>query len=179
MRKEFGKTLRALFLRAMKERLPSFRETKVTSPSFWPGERAFCLVVTAGLHLWLVLSPSQKDYDMFTLLAGWSRLGRYPALTMIPSSRLPEEGHGEFEEAEYLFRLPSLWTREERWWVIREPLLDVTIEALMKQMDPVPQAEAERLVTPLVDEAMEKTETYALPYFEALLAWEEKRRKEE
>lgn len=168
MRKEFGKALRAFFPKAMKERLPLFREVNVSSIYCGPGERAFCREVSPSLHLWIVLSPSHKDYDMFTILVGWSRRGRYPELRMIPSFRMPDEGHGEFEEAEYLTRLPSLWSRDDNWWVIRKPLQELTIEALMMQMETVPLEEAQRLVVPLVDDAVQAIERYALPYFELL-----------
>jgi len=170
MRKEFGKSLRSLFGRAMKEKFPLFKEEKVASLNFWPGQRAYRKVVSPSLHLWIVLSPSPKDYDEFTILVGWSRLGRYPELSMIPSFRLPEEGHGEFEEVEYFARLPFLWGREDRWWVIREPLLAFTTEALMKQMEPISPEEAQRFTAPLVEDAVRKIEEHALPYFEALLS---------
>ncbi|MHC9541273.1 MAG: hypothetical protein AB9903_17350 [Vulcanimicrobiota bacterium] len=168
MRKEFGKALRALFSKAMKERLPLFREVKVTSIYCGPGERAFCREVSPSLRLWIVLSPSPRDYDMFTILVGWSRRDRYPELSMIPSIRMPDEGHGEFDEAEYLTRLPSLWSHNDTWWVIREPLQEVTIEALMKQLEPIPPEEAQRLVAPLVDDSLQALERNALPYFELL-----------
>ncbi|MGV8124635.1 MAG: hypothetical protein AB2L14_33220 [Candidatus Xenobiia bacterium LiM19] len=168
MRKELGKALRSLFSRAMKEKFHQFRETKVESVYFWPGERAFCLAGRKDLRCWIVLSPSLKDYDMFTVLVGWSRLGRYPELSMIPSIRLPDEAHGEFEEPEYLTRLPSLWTREDAWWVIREPLLEITIETLEKQSAPISPEEAQLLTAPHVCDALQKLGKYAVPYFEAL-----------
>jgi hypothetical protein len=168
MRKELGKALRSLFSRAMKEKLHQFRETKVESVYFWPGERAYCLAGRKDLLCWIVLSPSLKDYDMFTVLVGWSRLGRYPELSMIPSIRQPDENHGEFEEPEYLTRLPSLWTREDKWWVIREPLFEITIEVLEKQSAPISPEEAQLLTAPHVRDAMQKLEKYAVPYFEAL-----------
>lgn len=170
MRKEFGKSLRALFCRAMKEKFPLFNEVKVTSLSFQPGQWAFLRIVSQSLHLWIVLAPSPKDYDEFTVLVGWSRLGRYPELSMIPSFRLPEEGQCEFEEVEYFARLPFLRGREDRWWVIREPMLALTTEALMKQMEPIPPEEAQRLTAPLVEDAVRKLQECAVPYFEALIA---------
>jgi len=168
MRKELGKALRSLFSRAMKEKLHQFRETKVESVYFWPGERAYCLAGRKDLLCWIVLSPSLKDYDMFTVLVGWSRLGRYPELSMIPSIRQPDSNHSEFGESEYLTRLPSLWTREDKWWVIREPLFEITIEALEKQSAPISLEEAQLLTAPHVRDAMQKLEKYAVPYFEAL-----------
>jgi hypothetical protein len=78
MRKEYGKVLRQYFSKKMKEKLPEFKEEKIKSMYLWPGERAFSQSFPDSLKCWIVLSPSPKDYDEFTVLIGWSTLGRYP-----------------------------------------------------------------------------------------------------
>jgi len=73
MRKEYGKALRTLFSSEMKRAVSNFEEVKVKSSYFWPGDRAFRWQATGHLHCWIVLSPSKKDYDEFTVLIGWSK----------------------------------------------------------------------------------------------------------
>ncbi len=168
MRKEYGKALRAEFSSIMKQELPGFEETKVKSIYFWSGDRAFCRKVTDRLHCWIVLSPSKKDYDEFTVLIGWSKLGRYPELSMIPCAQMPTPDHEEFANQEYLTRLPSLWTNQDQWWVVKEFQAPLTMEELAASLEPVPAAKANQAVIPLVRDAVAKLKEFGLPYLEKL-----------
>ena len=80
MRKEYGKALRILFAVQMKQVVGHFEQVRVESTYFWPGDRAYRWQASDQLHCWIVLSPSKKDYDQFTVLVGWSKQGRYPEL---------------------------------------------------------------------------------------------------
>lgn len=114
MRKEFGKVLRRAFAKRMKEVAKEFKEVRISSPYRASGERAFCWSVDNSVCCWIVLSPSPKDYDEFTILIGWSTWGRYPELSVIPSMLKPTENRDEFKQEEYLIRLPQLWTDEDK-----------------------------------------------------------------
>ncbi|MBF0246396.1 MAG: hypothetical protein HQL31_14220 [Planctomycetes bacterium] len=164
MRKEYGKVLRQYFTKKMKERLPEFKAEKIKSVFIWPGQRAFCQVISDSLKYWIVLSPSPKDYDEFTVLIGWSTLGRYPELTVIPSFLLPSPDRAEFSQAEYLARLPQLWTEKDVWWIVKafEPAL--TVEQMTANMAPISVAVAEERVIPCVEDAIKKILDFGIPY---------------
>ncbi|HPB29617.1 MAG TPA: hypothetical protein PLU41_05455 [Acidobacteriota bacterium] len=164
MRKEYGRVLRQYFSKQMKERLPEFREEKVQSVYLWPGQRAFGRSVSGSLKCWIVLSPSPKDYDEFTVLVGWSTLGRYPELTVIPSPILPSPDRGEFRQAEYLTRLPQLWTHKDEWWVIQAFEPAFTVEQMTARLAPIPAPAAEAKVIPRVDDAIDKVIKIGIPY---------------
>jgi hypothetical protein len=162
MRKEYGKVLRQYFSKKMKEKLPQFEEEKVKSMYLWPGERAFSQSFPDSLKCWIVLSPSLKDYDEFTVLIGWSTLGRYPEA--VPVAMLPSLDRAEFRQEEYLTRLPGLWTVKDPWWVVQpfEPAL--TVEQMTAKMAPISAKAAEEKVIPCVDDAINKVLDFGLPY---------------
>ncbi|NLI48156.1 MAG: hypothetical protein GX414_13705 [Acidobacteria bacterium] len=164
MRKEYGKALRQYFSKQMKERLPEFKEEKVQSVYLWPGQRAFSRPLSGSLKCWIVLSPSPKDFDEFTVLIGWSTLGRYPELSVIPSPQSPSPDRVEFSQPEYLTRLPQLWTRQDEWWVIQEFEPALTVEQMTARMAPIPAPAAEEKVIPRVQESIDKVIEYGLPY---------------
>lgn len=166
MRKEYGKVLRTLFSKEMEKSLRHFEETKVDSVYFWPGDRAFRWKFSDDLHCWIVLSPSQKGYDEFTVLIGWSKMGRYPELSMVPCFQMPTSERTEFDNDEYLTRLPSLWTHEDRWWVVREFSPAISAAELEARMKPIPADEARQTVMPLVKDAIDKLQRYGVPYLE-------------
>lgn len=168
MRKEYGKALRALFAAEMKRAASHFEEVKVKSVYFWPGDRAYRWQATDRLHCWIVLSPSKKDYDEFTVLIGWSRQGRYPELSMVPCAEHPTPNRGEFAREEYLTRLPYLWGNEDRWWVVKEFRAPQSVADLEASVQPIPASEAREAVAPLVKDAISKIEETGLPYLEAL-----------
>lgn len=164
MRKEYGTVLRRYFSKKMRETLPEFKEEKVQSAYLWPGQRAFGRLVAGSLQCWIVLSPSPKDYDEFTVLIGWSTLGRYPELSVIPSPQSPSPDRAEFSQPEYLTRLPQLWTQRDEWWVIQEFEPALTVEQMTARMAPIPAPAAEAKVIPRVDDAIGKLIAFGLPY---------------
>ena len=164
MRKEYGKALRALFAAQMKHAVPHFEEVKVRSMYFWPGDRAFRLQVTDQVHCWIVLSPSKKNYDEFTILIGWSKRGRYPELSMVPCAEQPKPDRNEFANEEYLTRLPYLWTSEDKWWVVEKFRAPRSVTEIEASLRPLAAAEAKEAVAPLVHDAISKIEEFGLPY---------------
>ena len=166
MRKEYGKALRSLFTARMKAELPRFEETRVSSMYFWPGHRAFRWKASEQIHCWIVLSPSPKDLDEFTLLIGWSTLGRYPELSMVPCAELPSDSRDEFRFDEYLTRLPFLWSDRDTWWKVPTPGRPGSMAALQARPEPVPADKAREAVAHLVDDAIERLKAHAIPYLE-------------
>ena len=170
MKKELNKALRDLFDRGMAARLPQFKQVKVESAYFWPGNRAYRWDSRPGLTAWVVLNPNPSGQDQFTVMVGWSTMDRYPELSMQPNLRRPEPDHAEFEELEYLTRLPFLWTQEDRWWIVRD-LTKPNLESLMESIRALPSAEALALVEPHANDALDKLEQLALPYLQARANW--------
>ena len=168
MRKEYGKALRTMFAAKMKAELRQFEEVKIKSLYFWPGDRAYRWIVNERLHCWIVLSPSKKDYDEFTVLVGWSKLGRYPELSMVPSPQLPNASRDEFNRDEYLARLPSLWTNIDSWWVVRKFRMPNSAADLAARIEPIPATTAREAVSPRVDDAILKIREFGVPYLEEL-----------
>jgi hypothetical protein len=168
MRKEYSQALRKIFSRRMKEELPQFSETKVSSMYFWPGDRAYGWSVTDKLRCWIVLSPSKKDYDEFNILVGWSKLGRYPELSMVRCAEHPSPERREFKHDEYLTRLPYLWTDHDVWWVVKEFRPAQSVADLKVSLEPVSAAEAHHHVQPRVEDAIRKLNEYGIPYLKEL-----------
>ena len=166
MRKEYGKALRKIFAERMKQELPKFEEVKIKSIYLPGGDRAYRWKASDMLHCWVVSSPSKKDRDEFTVLIGWSKKGRYPELSMVPCFDLPEPDRREFSNEEYLTRLPYLWTKEDKWWVIKEFYVPGSIEELQASLAPVPEIEAKEAVEPLVVDAIDRIKEYGIPYLD-------------
>ncbi len=174
MRKEFGKVLRDYFSRKMKSLVPDFAEEKVKSVYIGPGERAFCKKIDDSLYCWIVLSPSAKDYDEFTLMVGWSNRARYPELSPIPSHISPTPDRSEFSESEYLVRLPELFSGKDGWWVIKPFEAPLTIAQLQASLSPVSKQEAQALVIPQVDSAFNRLIETGLPYLKAYVDFKQR-----
>jgi hypothetical protein len=164
MRKEFGKVLRDSFSQKMKNFIPEFKEEKVKSQYLWPGERAFCKKINDSIFCWIVLSPSPKDYDEFTVLIGWSTLGRYPESNAIASFMNPTRERAEFSHSEFLIRLPQLWTINDFWWVVKPFIAAFITEQLQNSIAPITKQEAEALVIPQVEAAFSKLMDIGIPY---------------
>jgi hypothetical protein len=91
VRKEYGVALREVFSETLTAVCPYFALVKKpTMLAGVPGERAYRWIVTDSQHLWVVLVPDQQR-EAFTIELGWSRLGRFPQLTMRPSLVAPAD----------------------------------------------------------------------------------------
>ena len=164
MRKEYGRVLRELFAQRMREAHPEFSQTKVSTIYFIPGDRAFEKKVDGGTSLWINLHIDSK-LECFNVEIGWSDFGRWPEQGM----RLSEIRPGnktEFDEKEYLTRLPFLWTEIDAWFEIEPFDPDVSVQDLMKKMEPLDKEEAHARVAPVVEECIEKISRFAVPYLQ-------------
>lgn len=175
MRKELGKVLRSTFKSKMGVMLPQFREEKVKSEYFFPGDRAFRHQVGTELALWIVLCPSNKGLDEFTVMVGWSRLARYPELSMVPCILLPSQDRREFEAQEYMTRLPFIMGRGDEWWVIKSFGFS-TLAELLASLEVIPEEKAKDMVMPKVEDAVASIVEFGEPYLAALVEWASSKR---
>ncbi len=172
MRKEYGKALRELFTVEMNARLPQFLPIKVSSIYLFPGERAFRWIPAEPIHLWILLCPHQKGREAFTVEIGWSRLGRFPELSMRPSLEVPSARRVEFAMDEYVCRLGMLVSGGDYWWQLEDSELPDSQETyrayLQSKTIPVTPQDAIQVVRPQVQDAVDKLRLYAIPYLEEL-----------
>ncbi|CAI8838846.1 hypothetical protein [Methylocaldum szegediense] len=178
MRKEYGKALRDRFDREMKARLPTFKPFKSKSIYLFPGERVYHRILENPIHCFIILVPSRKDTDEFTIEIGWSKPGRFPELGMRPSGR-PTPERTEFEQAELVCRLSDFWTREDVWWPVGAVAkLDVLnpkdqMEALMARVKPISPDEANEAVQGPVEESIDRIIAHAVPYLDEFARFQE------
>lgn len=130
MRKEYGTVLRELFTDGLAYACPEFNLVKAHSAAAcFPGERAYCWRISESVFLWVVLIPDQKREAFFVEL-GWSRRGRFPQLTALPSGIRPSDP-GLVNEKKYLCRLGELSRGDDVGWLVEELRLDATEEEIM------------------------------------------------
>jgi hypothetical protein len=168
LRKEYGAALREVFTQIFTSACPFFALVKKHSAlAGFQGERAYRCAVTDSRHLWAVLVPDQKR-EAFTIELGWSRMGRFPQLTMRPSLARPEEIGLQHE---YLCRLGELSRGEDWWWAIEElPLCasqDQIMAYIIAQTIPISPEVARSRVIPHVKEAVKEFELFGLPFLRA------------
>lgn len=168
MRKEYGKALREEFARQLAQRLPGFQREKARSCYLFPGERAFCRAVSGELHLYVILTPDLRGHEAFTVELGWSRLGRFPELSMRPNLMGVPEDDAEFTRDEAVVRLPCL-TGDPEWWTVEALPDPPTVEALLEQQRKRSPEEAMARVEPLVTQAMDRLESAGAQFFRAFL----------
>jgi hypothetical protein len=123
VRKEYGKALREQFAARMKQQLPQFQPVTVKHPSstkyaWWTGERVFRWIAKDSVHCFIILVPTPKGADEFTVEVGWSTLGRYPELTQRPGD-VPTLEREEFGKPEFTCRLSWLIPGLADWWSAR------------------------------------------------------------
>ena len=175
MRKEYGKALRSLFQEALKSAAPEFLPVKVKSKYFVPGDRAFERKLDNGSSLWINLSPNKSGYESFNVEIGWSALGRWPELNMVPFLLRPGSSEEEeFNLEEYMTRLPFLWSDEDLWFEIEPFRFSGTEEEMMvslqRQTESITSVEAESKVGEVLPDCIEKLVTYGMPYLEKYVA---------
>ncbi len=127
------------------------------SPSFIPyaersvylssAERAYFHSVNSDVQLFLILVPDRKGADRFTIEIGWSKLGRFPRLSMRPSFDEPTESGEEFLLDEYVCRLGRVMVGADRWWHVPRVADEKTVPG-----DASLQASIDEVASRVVDE---------------------------
>ena len=155
MRKQYGRALRELFAEGLAHASPEFEAVRKHEPLVGvPGERAFRRAVSPEVVQWLVVVPHQQA-EAFFVEVGWSRLGRFPQLTMRPSFVRPADA-GPVDEV--LLRLRELAGENDMGWTIEAPPLggtrDEMLAYMVAQTAPLAPEVARARVAPLVGEAL-------------------------
>ena len=170
MRKEIGEAVRKRFNARMKETLPQFREFKSAGATgIVSGSRVYCCQAAPDLFFFLILVPSVKDLDRFTLEGAWSKDRRVPS-RLGSLSDVPDES--------LRFRLPSLWNvpHGDYWWELTETrhTHTMTSEEFDDWLRNQEQVLKERIEEGLqrargcVDDAIEQIIDYGLPFFDGV-----------
>ena len=179
MRKEYAAPLRKAFNAHLNAKLPQFTELKIKSKYLWPGERVFAWDALENLRCMIILSPHPKGLDGFCVELAWSKLMRFPELSMRPTG-LPKADHAEFAREEYAIRLGELLPTagpqaDKVGWIhqinIAERDPEKRMAALKLQVQPITSAEVEQKVLPVIMEALNEIVLYGVPYFEKLIAY--------
>lgn len=160
MRKEYGKAFRAQVERCMGESAFGWRLHKEKSIYAVPGERAFRRDMAAGLVLWCFWVPYDK-WESFTVEIGWSRLERYPQLSMRPSFEGPDDAHGRDE---YAVRLGQLSRQRDQWWEVEKFVAPTSVEEMMRTMQPIAADQAGAAMAPRVEEALADLVAFGEPF---------------
>jgi hypothetical protein len=167
MRKEYGNVLRRSFARNMRARLPQFDPFKIDSDYVLPGERIFRWLPEDELHCFVILVPSRKSTDEFTIEIGWSTRGRFPERARPAGIASPERS--EFGEEEFTCRMNDLWATGDVWWQVTEfdPMdPESQLSYILAGAKPISAEEAQAAVAPKVEDAIEKLVDHGVPYLE-------------
>lgn len=116
MKQTITRVLRELFVRELAALPISFREQNEKSLYIAPGERVFSYFASDNVRLFIVVVPDRKGGGRFTIEIGWSKLGRFPHLSMRPSPDEPTACGEEFRLDEYMCRLGQLEKGGDKWW---------------------------------------------------------------
>jgi hypothetical protein len=157
MRSLFGKCLRDLFEKRIKQRFVGVKPIPLSLP---PGSRAWLLgsTNTANAYLLLILSPRN---ERFTIELAWSEKKRLPER----SDMMPGEPSAE---GELRFRISRLWqpTGFEVWY-------DLEYDKDYPDSGPssvyAPEEPCMARIPVKVDRAMNAIEEHGIPYFEKVV----------
>jgi hypothetical protein len=169
MRKEYGQALRNQFSKSVKKYLPNFAEMKYSDP-LYPGQKIYRWIALDSIHCFLVLVPNPNS-DEFSIEMGWSKQGRFPVLKSRPSSILqPIESNSLKEEC--LFRVTQLSRNRDYWWPVGKQkalLMEDPLQAAFESVRKISKQEAEAVVIPSCDEAVQEFIDYGLPFLNKIL----------
>lgn len=120
MRKEYSKLLKDLFSQRLEEIAPEFKEIKVPDPVY-PGQRTYQWIPSQGLLCFIILVPSPKGDDRYTIELGWSTLGKFPRIeemgSWITIYKLTPE-RKEYDLPVCICRLGNIHSGKDIWWGI-------------------------------------------------------------
>lgn len=176
MSREFNTAVRTAFLERFSALAPDYvLQPRGPAPYANPGETAFAWIPAPTRVAWIILVPSLKGYNEFTIELGWSRLGRYPQLSMRPALPHPGPDRSEWNRPEYLCRLASLAPGSPEWWSIAPTAPgtespEAALARAQRMTSKLDKADATRLAEPLVAEALQGLRSHGLPYLQAWAA---------
>ncbi|MGD9723618.1 MAG: hypothetical protein AB7O59_19955 [Pirellulales bacterium] len=162
MRSDYGKLLRREFEQELLAALPQF--TRSNETQIPPGCRLYEWLMSKELTAYLLLVPSDSEH--FTIEVGWTRGGPFPFALFMPEV---------IQQGSFRCRLSRMWNPpSEYWWKVtsQRTVKDMTLEEIgrfdMDFLNPPPKmTDADReVLRAAVDDAIQKIQQYAIPYFE-------------
>lgn len=167
MRKEYSHPLRKQFSAMMAEAHPNFKEIKVKTIYFNPGDRAYEWKLSDGRTCYVILVFHSHGDNLFTIEIGWSKHGRFPELSMRPCIESPDE-KGVLNAEEYVCLLQSLtkvYGEERDFWRVGKGL-PVTDEEFFKSLEPIPEDVAELEAKNALKDVFPLVSEYGIPFLE-------------
>ena len=134
--------------------LSDFSEVKLPKNSdhlVLPGERLYQRV-RGSVWDWVLLVTSPKGYNNFSVECGFSRLSRFPKVTMRPSIFDLDSASLAVDEGFFILR-DEEHDYSQKWSIVDE--LSIDLEDVERLVTDLSKDEAEELANPLVDEAFE------------------------
>ena len=147
------KHLRKFFLHGLQEIDSGFVEEKLRSPYVHPGEVVYVNRSAEPLWMLIVLVADRHGRERFTVEIGWSKLGRFPNLSMRPSPDQPDGG-AEYSFDEYMCRLGRISEGQDKWWNLPTSSSGGVVGG--------------DAVSGVVQDALRHVQSAGIPYFEAL-----------
>jgi hypothetical protein len=164
MRKEYSKAIKVEISNLIMTKFPEFRQIKC-SDSLFPGQLVFQWDVNKNLACFLILLPSQKGVDEFTIEMGWSKFGRFPELRSRPSILTPDEN--SYSNAEAIFRLTALSRGKDFWWKVgnqSDLIMTDPIKAILESSRKISYEEASSTVKNSIQESMSEFIQFGIPF---------------
>ncbi len=122
----------------------------------------------SSTRLFIILYPDTKG-DAFTLEIGWTARQHFPEALAL--SR-PTPSRAEFKEQDFACRLGGLFAQSDYWWFVRpdfNPLTDDLVAFVKDRMERISPTNASALVSPPVEDAVQKLVSHGLPYLNEYL----------
>jgi hypothetical protein len=170
MSKPISKAISVQFEEALRKALPRFCSVK--GEPLPGGCRLYVWKAASDLSFYILLNIDRGE--RFSIDLAWTRNGRWPAtfLASVPRD-IPEKRRkrSDPEGGAFRFRLPYLWLDRDHEWelVPRIPTGAFTRMSAAEILELLDETHLDEellpKVPPLVGDAIEKLETYALPYF--------------
>jgi hypothetical protein len=169
MRSRLAKSVRKEFESRLKRDLPQF--CLVESEPLPPGCRLFRWAMTPGFTAFLFLLISPND-ESFTIEVAWSHDGNFPRMFPRIPVDFPAEGvaRDKPRDGRFRFRLKRLWDpRLDPFWYIVPRLVGSEMNERLMNIargidDEPPTEELLAKVGPLIEEAIGRVVTQAVPY---------------
>jgi len=168
MRKELGTPARALFSRRLREVAPDFEpRPEYGLPGFtWPFIRVSAPVMQC---IWY---QQHKRNDSFTLELSWSQRAQDPATVRLGG---PQDS---FQPEGCRFRLGAFWqSGGDFWWAVADGLPDLLTTPtsdflrVLENPSPVDLDAPMPRISQAVQDAVDRVQEFALPYFDRVLEW--------
>jgi hypothetical protein len=107
------------FNKKMKESLPDFASFHEKSEFINPGEAIYYSPIFDSVYLFIILVPNLKSEAEFTIEVGWSKMNKFPELSIRPWPKSPNNSEEVYKMKEYVCRL-SQFDQSLMWFNISD-----------------------------------------------------------